>query len=339
MLFYYQFNKSNNIWIRLEGEGKNPSKCKNIKWSSNKNNNDLKIIKDVMCDMHPGYGTVLNYQNHLQNLYVQTLKFSRLSRLGYKHQEDNFIPFSHDKIIPIKKAERTIQVKGSSKVKAHKRRIKISKDLDRLGDKEKVTKGIITTDYKESVKNMDNYISNLNQTDEGKKILKSMTNYTMNSYKPINNYMKDPASLDTSQYNLDNIKDSITNIEKFISDAPKFKGKVYRGLQYVRSDFEGEQRWDDFVGNIEDSKEIKFGSFLSTSSEKMVGVNFATKQHFGGNIKSVLISIKIKSGVSIESISQVKSEHEVILDANKTYKIIEFFKQDERNHFLELEEI
>ncbi len=45
---------------------------------------------------------------------------------------------------------------------------------------------------------MDNYISNLNQTDEGKKILKSMTNYTMNSYKPINNYMKDPASLDTS---------------------------------------------------------------------------------------------------------------------------------------------
>ena len=234
--------------------------------------------------------------------------------------------------------EKIIHVRASKKAKAHKRIIHVSHDLDRIGDKEKVSKGVISTDYKESVKNMNNYISSLNQTDEGKKIMKSVNGYTLFNYSVINDYMKDPSIKESSE-NIDNIKNSISNIKKFINDAPKFSGEVYRGLQYPTNDSKSKAKWDDFIKSVEGSKEIKFGSFLSTSQSKMVAVNFATKQHFGTNMKSCLVTIKTKSGVAIESISQVQSEHEILIDSNKTYKIIKFEKQDERNHFLSLEEI
>lgn len=253
---------------------------------------------------------------------------------------DNGIKF--EKESNISKGEKIIHIKGSSKVKAHKRKIKITRDLDRIGDKEKIIKGIVSTDYNESVKNMNNYISKLNDSDEGKEILKKVHSYTFINYQNINNYMKNPEKMEsdktTSQGIFDNLKNSISKIKKFINDAPKFKGEVYRGLQYATNDPEAKQRWEKFIKNIEGSKEIKFGSFLSTSSEKMVGVNFATTQHYGKNMKSVLIVIQCKSGVSIENISQVESEHEVLLDNDKTYKIIKFEKQDDRNHFLHLEE-
>ena len=240
-------------------------------------------------------------------------------------------------------SERIIHVKVTHKRVAHTRRIKITRDLDRSGDKEKVTKGIVSTDYKESVKNMNNYISKLNRTDKGKEIMKSVNGYTLFNYSSINNYMKNPERFgdlsDVTPDTIDNLKNSISNIKQFINDAPKFKGEVYRGLQYPTNDPESKNRWDNFVKNVEGSKEIKFESFLSTSSEQMVGINFATTQHYGKNMKSCLITIKTKSGVSIESISQVQSEHEVLIDSNKTYKIISFEKQDEKNHSLTLEEI
>ena len=241
------------------------------------------------------------------------------------------------------KSEKIIHVKASKRSKAHKRVIHVSHDLDRIGDKTQSTKGITTTDYKESVKNTNDYISKLNQTDEGKEIMESIKSYTFNNYININEYMKDPQKMEsdktTSQCVFDNLKKSISDIKQFIKDAPKFEGEVYRGLQYHTNDPESKKRWESFIKNVENSKEIKFGSFLSTSQSKLVAGNFATKQYYGKNLKQCLITIKTKSGVSIKSISQVESEDEVLIDNDKTYKIIKFEKQDEKNHFLTLKEI
>lgn len=252
-----------------------------------------------------------------------------------------FIKNSNLKII-LNKGEKIIIVQASKRSKKHKRKIKvgITRDLDRVGDKERSYVSSSTTDYGESVKNVNDYVAKLHEDDEGKKVLESVQDYTMHDYIDINNYMKNPDLFNNSEkYIPGALENSVSNIKKFISDAPKFEGKVYRGLQYRTNDPESKQRWETFVKNVESSKEMKFGSFISTSESKMVGVNFATTQHYGSNMKSCLITIKTKSGGSIEKLSQVESEYEVLLDNNKTYKIIKFEKQNEKNHFLELEEI
>lgn len=291
------------------------------------------------CKHYTGFSTCEAFPDKIpQEIFDGTFDHSK------PYKGDNGIRFEElNKIIKISKGEKIIQVKASKRSKAHKRVIHVSHDLDRIGDKARPTKDITTTDYKESVKNTNDYISKLNQTDEGKKVMKSVHSYTFSNYININNYMKNPEKMEsdktTSQGVFDNLKKSISNIKQFIKDAPKFKGEVYRGLQYHTNDPESKNRWEAFIKNVESSKEMKFGSFLSTSQSKLVAGNFATKQYYGTNIKQCLITIKTSSGVSIKSISQVESEDEVLIDNNKTYKIIKFEKQDEKNHFLDLEEI
>lgn len=249
----------------------------------------------------------------------------------------------------ISKGEKIIHIKGSSKVKAHKRKIKITRDLDRIGNGERSHNGT-STDYKESVKNVNNYISKLHENDEGKKILEAMEDYTIDSFTSINEYMKHGESetfkktlpegkiRGQKKYNIKDIKDSISNIKKFINDAPKFNGKVYRGLQYRINTPESKMRWDNFIKSIEGSKEMKFGSFLSTSQDRDIAIQFATR-HSHKSMKQCIIIIKTKSGIPIEKLSLIEKEREVLLDNDKTYKIIKFEKQDEKNHFLHLEEI
>jgi hypothetical protein len=267
-----------------------------------------------------------------------------------KYPGDNEFKFK-EKSISVFKGEKIISVKATLKRKAHKRKIKISNDLNQITNKEKGIKEVVSTNnYKESLKNVDGYINKLKQTNEGKKILKAISNYTLGDYNIINEYMKSGNSKQFKEANgkdllqnenlqsINQIETSINDIKKFISGAPKYQGNVYRGLQYKIDNIESKKRWNTLIKNIESSKEIKFKSFLSTSSEEMVGVNFATKQQHG-KTKSLLIIIKCKSGVTIENISQIQSEHEILLDNDKTYKIIDFEKQDDKNHFLELEEI
>jgi hypothetical protein len=237
------------------------------------------------------------------------------------------------------KSTKIITVKGTAKRVTHKRRIKISRDLDRIGDKEKDTKGIVSTNYNESVRNTNDYISKLNESDEGKEILESIQKYTLMDYSGINNYMKNPQNFDDLPKDvLDNLKNKVSNIKKFMKNAPKFEGLSFRGLQYHLNDLESKRRWELFIKNIEGSKEIKFSSFLSTTTDKNVALHFAKKQYFGTNIKSCIMTIKTKSGVSIEKLSQVSSEKEILLDNNKIYKITKINKDDPDKIYVQLEE-
>ena len=98
MNFYYIFANGNN-WIKLSGDGKNPAKCSNVKFTCNEGNEDLKFVNDPISDYITSYRSVLNYADHSNNLYVQANKFGYLLKYGYKFQENNFIPFDHNKVI------------------------------------------------------------------------------------------------------------------------------------------------------------------------------------------------------------------------------------------------
>lgn len=242
----------------------------------------------------------------------------------------------------IKIPEKIIRVKATSKRKAHKRRIKITHDLDRNGDKEKVTKDIISLDYKESVKNMNDYIFKLNQTDEGKEIIKSISDYTMIEYIGINEYMKRGETTyfnSITENNVENTEKIIENIKKFIDNAPKFKGEVFRGVTYMMNSDKNIEKWNNFINNIKKSKTIEFNSFISCSESKKIANIFTDNyQKYAGDFNSCLITIKTKSGASIEKLS-TSDEKEILLNFDKHYKILNFDESNPKKVHLSLEEI
>ena len=252
---------------------------------------------------------------------------------------DNFNFIKKITKIKISKGEKVIKVKATSKRKAHTRKIKFEGKSE---DKKKSIKYLTTTDYKESVKNMDNYISKLNQTDSSKEILESIKNYTSIDYIPINEYMKRGKTIyfnSITTVNEDKTKKIIQNINKFIDESPKFEGEVYRGITYMMGSDKDIKKWDDFINHIENSKTIKFPQFLSCSHSKKVAEIFTNNyQKYSGDFNSCLVEIKTKSGVSIKSIS-TSNEEELLLSPNNNYKIIKFDKSNSKKIKLYLEEI
>jgi hypothetical protein len=229
-----------------------------------------------------------------------------------------------------------ITVKGTSKRVTHKRKIKVS------DKKEDIKKEIISLDYQESVNNIDNYMSLLNQNDEGKKVLESIKGYTQMGYIGINEYLKRGKTIyfnSITEHDIDNTKKIISNIKDFLNNAPKYHGKIYRGVTYMMNSDKDIKKWDDLINNIENSEIITFSSFLSCSkSEKIANIFINNYQKYSGKFNSCLMIIKTKSGVPIEKIS-TSNEKEILLNFDKNYKISKCDKSNPNKIKLYLEEI
>jgi hypothetical protein len=234
------------------------------------------------------------------------------------------------------KGTKIITVKGTSKRVTHKRKIKVS------DKKEDIKKEIISLDYQESVNNIDNYMSLLNQNDEGKKVLESIKGYTQMGYIGINEYLKRGKTIyfnSITEHDIDNTKKIISNIKDFLNNAPKYHGKIYRGVTYMMNSDKDIKKWDDLINNIENSEIITFSSFLSCSkSEKIANIFTNNYQKYSGKFNSCLMIIKTKSGVPIEKIS-TSNEKEILLNFDKNYKISKCDKSNPNKIKLYLEEI
>lgn len=233
------------------------------------------------------------------------------------------------------KGTKVVTVKASKRSRTHKRKVKIS-------DKKEDKGGVISSDYEESINNIDNYISLLNQSDEGKEILKSIKNYTQIGYIGINEYLKRGETIyfnSITEHDVDNTKKIISNIKDFLNNAPKYEGEIYRGVTYMMNSDKDIKKWDDLIDNIENSKTIKFSSFLSCSkNEKIANIFTNNYQKYSGRFNSCLMIIKTKSGISIEKLS-TSNEKEILLNFDKGYKISKCDKSDPNKIKLYLEEI
>lgn len=113
----------------------------------------------------------------------------------------------------------------------------------------------------------------------------------------------------------------VADIYKYIEKAPKFKGEVYRGLNF--SSKENLESFLSFVGN---NKGIKLDTMSSFSSSKTTAQNFAsgsmgTSKNSGDY--GVVLHVKAnKSGVSIKKFSNIPQENEVLAPKGANYRVV-----------------
>lgn len=124
------------------------------------------------------------------------------------------------------------------------------------------------------------------------------------------------------------------NVEKFLENAPKYTGKVYRGLGFdIGGDYD-DGSYDDFMA------EIKKGTLTSPSL-----TSWTTKKSYLGNIfdartglddsaeamaRVTLVMDESKSGVDIKDYARIKGQDEVLFSKNVTYDVVDI---QENSHF------
>ena len=134
---------------------------------------------------------------------------------------------------------------------------------------------------------------------------KSVTTYTKGNYSRINEYLRG-QSYELSPDNFNTVKE----LNSFMQKAPKVKAETYRGVT-----FESKKGLDDFL-KLTDGGVFSDKGFLSTTYDKKMAESFTNSDPF-----SVLIKIKGKSGVTIENLSDMKNEKEILFNRNTAFKI------------------
>lgn len=148
---------------------------------------------------------------------------------------------------------------------------------------------------------IDDWIDNLS-----KEQLTAFRNYTGSYYEHIKDYQrgKVPNSSSVNQ----SVQDWVTKMNTAFKTAPKYNGKVYRGLKDLP---------DDVMDALSNSETITFEAFTSTSKKKEIAENFTSYYS-----NSILFEIEdAKTGIGIEDISSFQGEAEVLFRKGSKFKV------------------
>lgn len=85
-VWFKTYAKGNYRWIRIEGRGESPSKCADIIIRMSPGNTDL--LRDEERGYDPEHGDVV-YDEHPDNLYIQSIRLRQLEAIGYEEAENN----------------------------------------------------------------------------------------------------------------------------------------------------------------------------------------------------------------------------------------------------------
>jgi len=85
-VWYKTYTKGQYRWVRIEGRGEEPSKCKDIIIRLSPGNTDKLRDEERGYDLE--HGDVI-YDEHPDNLYIQSERLSQLKLLGYEENENN----------------------------------------------------------------------------------------------------------------------------------------------------------------------------------------------------------------------------------------------------------
>lgn len=87
-VWYKTYRKGNYRWVRIEGRGDNPSNCKDIIIRMSPGNTDTLHDEERGYDLE--HGDVI-YDEHPNNLYIQSVRLRQLEEIGYEESENNFV--------------------------------------------------------------------------------------------------------------------------------------------------------------------------------------------------------------------------------------------------------
>lgn len=115
------------------------------------------------------------------------------------------------------------------------------------------------------------------------------------------------------------------NIEKYIENAPKYDGKIYRGIQ-LREEQKG------YLNNLQIGSKIDMGGISSWSSSYSVGEKFS---QYKNRPYSIIFESENKNGVGIEhlSLSHGFGENEVLQSEKAQFKIKSITNKKIRNSY------
>ena len=232
--------------------------------------------------------------------------------------------------IDLGKGEKLINVKATSKRKAHRRKVKTAAEADAEMDAKLAALRIYTTAAtltNQWIKdNPDRY------EDVGE-----VNDYTVDHYHEINHYLGKNKLISPEQrmLDVDEIVEKSTRISNFLQDAPKFNGIAYRG-KYMRIETDsGLEKYNTFMKNINNSDTIILKSFSSSTADKNIAKNYIRG---GANKGNIMFSIRSKSGVALGKSAAFHLEREVLFNKNTEFKIINVNTSSEGTS-IELEEI
>lgn len=145
----------------------------------------------------------------------------------------------------------------------------------------------------------------------------SIIEFTGVSYKEIRSVQRGLKTGLTKEQ-ADSASDHIKNINRYIENAPPFKGEVYRGMNFTST-----KERNAFLRSIDGGFSLE--AISSSSSDRGVARLFATGE---GTLKDnppsghgVLFKINNRSGVSIQNISDYPEEREVLIPKGAKYSV------------------
>ena len=87
-VWYKTYVKGNYRWVRIEGRGESPSNCKDIIIRMSPGNTDMLRDEERGYDLE--HGDVV-FDDHPNNLYIQSVRLRQLEAIGYEESENNFV--------------------------------------------------------------------------------------------------------------------------------------------------------------------------------------------------------------------------------------------------------
>jgi hypothetical protein len=88
-IWYRELKNGADRWVRIEGRGLSPLECENIIIRMSPGNPD--VLEDVPTGYHDHYGVIV-FDEHPNNLYIQSVKLESLKIIGYEDSRCNFPP-------------------------------------------------------------------------------------------------------------------------------------------------------------------------------------------------------------------------------------------------------
>ncbi len=127
-------------------------------------------------------------------------------------------------------------------------------------------------------------------------------------------------------------------MKKALNDAPKFRGKSYRGVFFEEKELHQLEAFQERIqeGNIFSSKQ-----FYSTSAEKGFAEAFLERDVESSDhpLAEYLIEIRGKTGVSIRDISAFRTEEEILFAPGTLFKVVKVQETSIEKYRIILQEI
>ena len=172
------------------------------------------------------------------------------------------------------------------------------------------------------------FFNGYKKTEQGRKDLEIVYHYSSSGYRRINHYLISGELIHATE---DELKVMIDNLKKIINKAPKYEGKVFRGMR-----FENKVEFDNFLSKCELGKKLLMKNFVSTSTDKDIASEFFARSESSYSISFIIQSMK---GVFLDGASANSRDKEVLFNSESKFKISDIKEISDNKFEIVMEEV